>query len=965
MEEESSRLREACTSLMRAVLHNLEQRITEGEEPLGSLCADVAAEARRLPQERMHDLAEFVLLPFFKALPSFVEWKQEGRISLLLKERDVEALLGALRVVLESFGVDFVLERSDIAFQVLDSCLCFLDNSFCETDEHKLASICLIQFLADVECMREHSLVKSTLWFTVGEDVSLHGFFAQTVLLLIETVKRNRSKEVSYQSLVSLRRLLECVSLNHPNRVQDVLPGICSSAAKLMLGDFKVGSRVRAAAVDVFRVSVMSVLSDERELEQDKKISRNDQNWMDDFVAQRKSRERNALKTICHEVNRIAREMIACEYLFGSSNTSAQTSLLLLARSLLAKCKVTILDNDEELYCTVSEHLISLAPDLREGVIWDDDAWLAIVSPKIHRNLVSSVARLPILARSGNESAFRTELNYSRVLLSSLDAAVLRQMLTRSQALVEIAHALELELDENLIVHEALGFPKRRMRHFCEPETERCVEGLLSVLVEREEPMVEVIFTRLWAILGELLPECVVLRQIDTSGSESVPCTVRGEEIVFLLQAFARLVRFPGTEKFEQHCQFAVEVLTCNEATEFQVSLVLEFLGNWFAIVGEDLNSNARKALVIVLFPVVERLASANSNVADSARAALKCIARACRYECNNSDGVAVLLEKNMDYVLDAAVSRLTNLSLFPNTPRILQAVFQAFSEKTPSFLDAYFRDLAESILLSLKTSPTSESGEVLKTLRFLLQLFIGDDSNTDHPKRLEREDLFTQLLRELEDIDRFEVIKYDSDDEEEGDEAETEPGKPPMGTPTEISKKVLHQARHYTICGHDIWVRREALELCEACLLCARNETREHLLPMVHDIWEGIEASLKRENKPAISAVSFRLVRTCLLLSGSFIQVRFQAVVLPVALHSISSVSKTRHGKELVVEVIECLIVAVQTINFRREQIQILFVESQRLQQSEGKFQDLANVIFDKYPDEVWLFRTQHGDQM
>uniref|UniRef100_A0A7S2SA89 Uncharacterized protein n=1 Tax=Mucochytrium quahogii TaxID=96639 RepID=A0A7S2SA89_9STRA len=911
--EDIGAARELCLCIMRHVTGHGE---ADGE--LGVVLGELGKEIENgIDPQCVRDNAEFLLLPLFQMLPSIAK---KQRMGLMLADRDKEALLTLLIVFCNTAGVIFVQNRIDIFVKLVDGCLGFVR----ETEREEVQQLCVLLLGRMFEPTKE---VEVWQGMAAGNQDMLAGLFAQVVLSLLNLASSGANRKVQVETLQVLLQLVQNVGKENPSSIEKFLPGLSGPLVKLIVGDFKIGSRVRCAALDVWGVSVTTSLAS---LPVSETRTTPDDSLSGQFLSHLGSTD-VMVKTskyaddLCSRLNvlieKIARAVPTCRSIQVDQHFVRFASRIILNEDSF---QILLHREDGRLLCSLLSVLITysvghdteteqLARAHMDMVISTLQAtpgnpWSNQVSQLLDEKFNDLLLSLPKCASSGDESVLRHALGgcmgFARVLQERIQVAIdvssdqIWRCIFESIMFVSEKNApprVQVVNEETKLV---VAFPARRFEYFRENITRNQFEQMLKIFGDSEAKFA-LISSCFGANLGRpFSAEKLYVANHILSGEAT---SVQSYELCF-----------------HQSIDYLDNGLLEEEIHDPMVeSLALELLSSCFSICNNQ--QQAKRWLVRVLFLVLKRVPSETVSVGDSAVAALQIIAHECGYKDAKD-----LLGKNMDYILDAMVSRLNDLATFPEAPSILQAMLCLLeNEDAHGWLYPFFKDLVGAMLRALDRYSNHNDDQyvlgLLGAVKLTLRHFKPGEFKLQSDAEHRSKDAITDFLEEFDVFDNLnspdevpstEVV--DDDDNDEGLMADP----PEEGSPQSIMvRDILSRCKYFTT-HPSVFVRRLALETANAALYCFESE--KLLLPAIHDIWPGVIANFRKETCEPILACAFALVETCVILSGSFMDRRFQDNVWPV----ISDILDTRNSHitrfevQVLKSVFSCLCTTVKRLN-------------------------------------------------
>ena len=319
--------------------------------------------------------------------------------------------------------------------------------------------------------------------------------------------------------------------------------------------------------------------------------------------------------------------------------------------------------------------------------------------------------------------------------------------------------------------------------------------------------------------------------------------------------------------------------------------------------------------LLRVLYPLLERVKDPHPIVCQAASATLKSLSISGKHSSTEH-----LLKANLDYLVDALLSRLRYLSLYPRTPSVLTVLWKHIDAAA---LQPLLRDCARHSLRRLRQDSSRNEPHTLDLLRLLSAIAqvicsrCDDHVNTHQNTRATCEDSFLQALRNVKSRVKMEEPR------KQRNVRNVVMSKEERVTSEELqslAKDIAEVCLHFVGLDSPLTLHLESSDaLCNAILaVCAferrfensnddedKDERQNVLLPLVHRTWPVIlecfrvsaervhNSSLRRDSEDDYDAASFLLssdvlaaalhiLRVSANVSGSFICSRFEKELWP-----------------------------------------------------------------------------------
>ncbi|KAI8488333.1 TEL2-interacting protein 1 [Branchiostoma belcheri] len=322
-----------------------------------------------------------------------------------------------------------------------------------------------------------------------------------------------------------------------------------------------------------------------------------------------------------------------------------------------------------------------------------------------------------------------------------------------------------------------------------------------------------------------------------------------------------------------------------------QAVLILSqiLLGSTGTELPEVLGEDFKVFLIQSLYPVLEKLGDDSAIISEAAHATLASVCVSCGYS-----SVAQLIAENADYLVDAISLSLRHYSLNPRAPHVLRVMLQ-HSDKD---ILPLVQDAIEEILLALDQHYESRSVSFLRVLKSLVGAINRwfpvnkSEEQTQRPSRPSWDVEGPQSIRDflveyhrtkqvahgLLDDDDITDVEHDGKERTEdagNEEAMEEPDKKPE-VPVHVKNvlEVLDRCRHLMSSG-DPWLRLQVLDVtCEGLGLVALQDSQDHLLPQVHQLWKPFVHRME-DSEPLVILKAFETLCMMGKVCGDFIRKR------------------------------------------------------------------------------------------
>ncbi|XP_078696287.1 TELO2-interacting protein 1 homolog [Branchiostoma floridae x Branchiostoma belcheri] len=311
--------------------------------------------------------------------------------------------------------------------------------------------------------------------------------------------------------------------------------------------------------------------------------------------------------------------------------------------------------------------------------------------------------------------------------------------------------------------------------------------------------------------------------------------------------------------------------------------LQLEGISVFSKVLGKDF----KMFLIQSLYPVLEKLGDNSAIISETAHATLVSVCVSCGY-----GSVARLIAENADYLVDAISLSLRHYSLHPRAPHVLRVMLQ-HSDKD---ILPLVQDAIEEILLALDQHYESRSVSFLRVLKSLVGAINRwfpvnkSEEQTHRPSRPSWDVEGPQSIRDFlveyhrtkqvahgllgdDDITDVEHDGKECTEDAGNEESLEEPDKKPE-VPVHVKNvlEVLDRCRHLMSSG-DPWLRLQVLDVtCEG--LVALQDSQDHLLPQVHQLWKPFVHRME-DSEPLVILKAFETLCMMGKVCGDFIRKR------------------------------------------------------------------------------------------
>jgi hypothetical protein len=310
------------------------------------------------------------------------------------------------------------------------------------------------------------------------------------------------------------------------------------------------------------------------------------------------------------------------------------------------------------------------------------------------------------------------------------------------------------------------------------------------------------------------------------------------------------LLRLPTCHQEAPESPTTVAVLTHNAQL---VTVVLEGVG----AVADALREQFGELLLLVMYPLLQKLGSVTAVVAHASLSSMERIARAI-----GEESVGSLICNSSDYVINAITMNLRYLDLNPHAPMVLRTMLQYSDDR----------------ILPLISDSLGEVYEIL------------DGSHDDQVP------IFLGILHALvASMERWDTTEGgtkqakaangSAGDDDEGGEGDGGGGgsgelPPPLCMEHQIVSDILARCPHYL--GHVYATcRLTALEIVGRCgnLLKGMDDV---LLPAIHATWPALASRLMDKEAP-VQLAAIRVVAQLAEVSGTFMKLRVTTDAIPL----------------------------------------------------------------------------------
>lgn len=273
-------------------------------------------------------------------------------------------------------------------------------------------------------------------------------------------------------------------------------------------------------------------------------------------------------------------------------------------------------------------------------------------------------------------------------------------------------------------------------------------------------------------------------------------------------------------------------------------------------------------------------------------------ICQACGY-----DSLRHLINQNSDYLVNGISLNLRHLSLYPQTPKVLEVMLQ----NSDASLLPLVADVVQDVLVTLDQFYDKRAASFVGVLHALLSAlaqWFPDPENLQpqeqsrsgerRPAPLEKglqetptaEDIEQFLLNYLKEKDLADGNVSDGDDEEEHldppSATKPDPGpnmEPPLPVQIQIAMNVMERCIHL-LSDTNLKIRLKVLDVLNLCVVVLQSH-KNQLLPLVHRAWPSLVHRLTNDDPLAVLR-AFQVLRTLGGKCGDFLRSRFSKDVLP-----------------------------------------------------------------------------------
>ncbi|KAJ3048764.1 TEL2-interacting protein 1 [Rhizophlyctis rosea] len=357
--------------------------------------------------------------------------------------------------------------------------------------------------------------------------------------------------------------------------------------------------------------------------------------------------------------------------------------------------------------------------------------------------------------------------------------------------------------------------------------------------------------------------------------------------------------------------------------TIVKASLLLETLASAAQILGRSF----APLLVDALYPMLEKLGSANRMVSDSAMAALKVAAYSCGYidETDPVKEVGRMVLDNVDYVVNVISRRMRSIEMNPKVPVVLIAATRVAGRDIVQYMD----DTVEEILDAVDEWHTRSEqlvSELLRALSALVEVMPSidtdaprlrapspDDIGPNHPAS--SDDVPPMFLHCSPEIQKFYLLNrrkgeaetsgtdaeftgtsideikdfFQAEHSKKKEDLEGPDSDHPMASESEekeisltqsqtLALKILTKATHFTS-GPSPHLRAHTVRLLRMALSVLVG-TKE-LMPQIHVMWPLITVRLG-DSEAWVVEEAMEAVRVCCVLGTDFTRQRVAKDVVP-----------------------------------------------------------------------------------
>uniref|UniRef100_A0A3P8UTC6 TELO2 interacting protein 1 n=1 Tax=Cynoglossus semilaevis TaxID=244447 RepID=A0A3P8UTC6_CYNSE len=319
----------------------------------------------------------------------------------------------------------------------------------------------------------------------------------------------------------------------------------------------------------------------------------------------------------------------------------------------------------------------------------------------------------------------------------------------------------------------------------------------------------------------------------------------------------------------------------------WQLCIQLEGIACFSQALGLDFHP----LLMTSLYPVLEKAGEETLLVAQAALDSMWVMSKACGYPSPKE-----LINENSDYLLNDISLNLQRLNQHPQAPRVL-TVMLAHSDCS---LLPLVMDIVQDVLMALDLSYDQTAALFCSVLHALMKA-VGEWFPSRNVKNKESAGLhknstdkglldirkFLQEYRKEKNLaegigieeDNTEDLEHPSNVECEDPPDEGPDVKPELLSHLQITKDIMERCIHL-LSDPSLRLRLKVLDVLELCV-CVLSEKEDELLPMAHRCWPALLQRLTADDPLAVLR-AFRVLCTLGDTCGDFLRRRVSKEVLP-----------------------------------------------------------------------------------
>ena len=301
-----------------------------------------------------------------------------------------------------------------------------------------------------------------------------------------------------------------------------------------------------------------------------------------------------------------------------------------------------------------------------------------------------------------------------------------------------------------------------------------------------------------------------------------------------------------------------------------------------------------RAELVDVLYPILERIGSANTPLREHAMACLNIVCRSCGYA-----SASELVVQNADYLVNAVALKFNTFEISPQAPQVLTMMLQLCGPRLVPYLD----DVVESVFAALACfhGYTRLAEALFGFLRTVVEVGSSGGSSRaieqpaiNHRKPSRHQTTFEEVAALLQDRkSRIEASASapldftpapqtpwtDPPSPTENNDRASSPSSPPLPPPLSkthlITQSILRLAQHH-LTSPSTTLRLQLLHLTTTgCTTLAPHE--DAFLPLIHDLWPVLAQRL-HDPEPYVRIAAASALSTVFRTAGDFVAARVDA---------------------------------------------------------------------------------------